>query len=269
MRWLVTVALTCGCGAHEEATSTPFDPHAAWVLVPGAEPRRELHYALVKGTHTELTLELSAELATEGMHPAPSTTLVHLTVICTDVLPDGRMVLRSTIDDVSSPAGATARAVLDSARGLAMTAQLAPDGTLTETHVEGKAPDEHAFALAQDLAMPLPHVPVGVGAVWRAMRDIDANGFHMVATVLFELTGMSDDRIELAQTTMLLGRDQTIPLQDLEVDVTDLRGSSTGRASVDLRSLRYSGTVSSRIHSEMTAQGVAAPIDIALTMTAR
>src|SRR5689334_9886292 len=97
-RLLYLAVALAACGKHAPAPPRPdLD-----VIAPGAEPRRAVHYALAKGTTTTCELAIDVALDAGQMGGAMPTLVVTLAITADDVLPDGKIKLRTRIVDATS-----------------------------------------------------------------------------------------------------------------------------------------------------------------------
>jgi hypothetical protein len=259
----------------------PPDPLAVHLLAPGAEPKRLLHYAIPKGASVPLELALDVSLVTDGLGGAMPTFVFDLDLAVEDVLPDGRMLVRATITDASArdrpESKVEAKAVASrvaAVKGVVITGTLTPDGKLEGAKVDaGKLPDTVAAQAAsltesfEHIAMPLPTVPIGVGAKWTTTRELDNNGMHSTATNTVEVTSLDPDKVGFAVTTAITGPPQTVMQQNVAIDVSALTGSGGGSGSIDLAHFTMTYALTAKLHADMAAQGQKSSLDLEMTTT--
>src|SRR5687767_7850457 len=204
-RALVAISLAIlGCDRGERAAPPPSPPDLQMVSA-GDEPRRLLRYHLPKGAKQGLEVAIDLDLeAGEVGGPLPTLAITMLLAV-EDVLPDARMKLHVTIVDATAhdraeskvPASALS-GPLDAMKGIAISGLLSPNGRLGSVAVEGgkQLPESVAAQLAsltasfEQTMMPLPDVPVGVGAVWRNSRTIEQNSLKLTAVNSVTLTAL-------------------------------------------------------------------------------
>ena len=285
MRRIALAVVALGACGHSDDAPPPPDPLAVVVASAGSEPRQLARYALAKGTTTRLELAIDTELAAGDMGGPAPTFVITLELHVDDVLPDGRMLLRTTIVDASAreregskvplPAATQAQAEL---RGVVITATLAPEGKLADAKFDtgGKPlPDSAAAQVAQvaqsfeQLAMPLPAVAVGPGASWTSTRQLDVGGMQMTSTSTIELVGIAGSQLAYAMTTTLRGDDQQVQRGGLAIDVTNLHGEGDAIGTIDLAHLAMTSTFEAKFHADMAAAGEKTPIDVATRVEAR
>ena len=264
------------CREKEPPKPPPPDPLAVHLVMPGAEPKRVLRYALAKGSSTPLELALDVSLVTGGLGGAMPTFVFDLDLVVEDVLPDGRMLVRATITDASvrdrSDSKVDAKALASrvaAIKGVAITGTLTPDGKLQGAKVDAQKLPEAVAAQASSLtqsfehiAMPLPTVPIGVGAQWTTTRELDNNGMHSTATNTVDVTSLDGDKLGFTVTTAISGPDQTVTQQNVPIDVSGLAGAGGGSGSIDLAHFAMTYTLTAKLHAEMSAQGQKSSLDL-------
>ena len=283
MKYVLLAGLALVACKHEDVKQPPSrDPSDVTVQSPGVEPRRALRYALAKGTKTTLDLAIDTELEADNMGGAMPTITMTLELSVEDVLPDGRMKLRSTIIDAGArdregakTTAVTAQNTIAQLKGLAITATLSPEGKITDAHVDAgdkKLPDALTAQLGSltrsfdQLAMPLPREPVGPTAKWTSVRQLDLDGMNVTSTSTIELVSVTNAELAYTMKTVMVGPDQQVTRQGMAMDVTNLRGTGTGEGKVDLDKLATTGTFENELHSDMTAAGEKSHIDMTMKL---
>jgi hypothetical protein len=232
----------------------------------GAPPRKLLRYAVAKNTHSPIEIAMDMDLDAGIKNVAP--TLVMLMDIgVDDVTADGKMKLRTSINDVSArdrPGAASAamlKGQLDLMTGTTMTATLGPDGTLKDAAFESskKMPEAMRDQLAgvtgnlERIALPLPDVAVGVGAKWRATKSVAQNGMNITTVTTFQLTKIDGNVFTYKTTVSITGPDQQVTMGGITTQVSGIAGSGSGEGSVDLAKLAMSGTQDVHFAASMAA----------------
>jgi len=279
---LVALATLVAAACSAAGGDRPPDPRDVLVLSPGSSPREVLHYALAKGSKSTVELAIDTELTAGDMGGAMPTVVVTLEVAVDDVLPDGRMKLHTTIADATARdregerANAIAAAtVLAELKGLAIAATLSPDGKLADTHVDTadkKLPADATAQLApltrsfEHLAMPLPEVAVGPGAVWTSWRPLDLEGMSVTSLTVVELVSITGSQLGFSGKTIMSGPDQQTTRQGLAIDVTNLRGVGSSQGTIDLAKMTTAGTVAQQFHADMTAAGEKTAVDMKMKL---
>ena len=250
----------------------------------GNEPRKLLRYHVGKGTSQGLELSIDMTLHAGEMGGALPTVLMSLLIAAEDVTPDGSMKLRTTVvdaiarDRAESKVAATALAgPLDAMKGIALTSTLAPNGRLSKSEVEGGkqlAPDVQTqlnavTASFENVLMPLPDEPVGIGAVWRSSRDITQNGLKLTTVNTFAIIAMTGDTITYTLDTDVHGADQQITQAGTTVDIKDITGTGGGRGVLHLDRLAFESDLSAEFRSKMMAPGEPQATAMKMTTTMR
>ena len=296
---LASLGLLLACKSREAA---PPPPRTDIVVVsPGVLPQRLLRYHLAKGTKSTFEIDLEGRLvAGEITSVSPPITFA-LSIAVDDVLPDGRMKLATTIQDMTTHAApdqpGAPRAIVDAAalKGVALTAILSPDGTISDVAVVppaagsgsgsgankstgptmGKAaltPESQALIdqLVQalpKLAMPLPPTPVGIGAKWRSSRSLGpVSPLALTSVTTIDLDGVSGSTLTYELTSTVHGDDQAVKQDDVEVAVKGITGTATGHGTFDLEKLAPLGTLNAELHMEMTTGSDRTPMTMSLEM---
>jgi Family of unknown function (DUF6263) len=251
------------------------------IVSTGNEPRQRLHYQATKGAQQQLDVAVDVEINAGDMGGPMPTIVMTLSLAVEDVVPIGAK-LRSTVVDVTArdrdesrvPANAIS-GPLANLKGVVLTTTLTSNGRLIGTKVDtgGKQLPESAKkplgALTtsfDQLMMPLPDEPVGVGAVWRNSRPLEQNGMKMIAVNTVKLTSITGDKIGFDLETQIHGDDQTIRQGELAVDIKDVVGTGSGKGTIDLRTLAMTSELTSELRSTMQSPGEAQAMPMKLTI---
>jgi hypothetical protein len=250
----------------------PQPPHDGVTLIqPGAAPRQTLRYHLTRGARTTSELVYDVGLKNDGEGGAMPALVVELDTTVDDVLADGTAKLRITVIRArvrDRPERAEPRDLLrDQAamlQGVVITEMLAPDGKVTDAHLQTAAglPDRSRAqleSLSQSLelvAMRLPTEQVGVGATWRERKVLPEGGIRATAETTYTLLSLTGDTVAYANTGLSTGAPQTVDQDGTKIEITNTRGRSDGQGTVDLA--RYALDVTST-SSFMTTMNVDAP----------
>jgi hypothetical protein len=263
---LLTIAALIACkDKRPEQPPAPPVPHDGVTLIQaGAAPLRVLRYQLTKGTKTtsELVYDIDARsagpeigsggsagssTASEG-GPAPTLVFTVDTAV-EDVLPDGAAKLRVTVvksqvrDQPGNPAGGDVlRSQATAADGLAFTQTVAPDGKISDSKLDAPASlpakaRERLDSLIQGLehvAMQLPSEPIGVGATWKERKPLPAGGIRAMAETTYTLTALTGTTASYTAAGRTTGDAQTIEQDGVKVAVTNARGHSEIKGTLDL-----------------------------------
>lgn len=280
----ITLVLAVGllavgaCKKEEPASKSGDDkagvaaPGGIEVISTGAEPKKQLRYKVAKGTKTPVEFAMDIDMDA-GMTMNMPTLAMMMDIGVDDVAGNGDMKLRTTVNSVTARdrAGSSIKASmlngqLDMMNGLAMTATLSPDGSLKDTKVEpGKnlpaSMQSQMSSMTQNLeqvAMPLPPGPVGVGAKWKAKKTIEQNGMKMTTLNTVECTALDGDKMTFKSTSEITGPDQTVHQNGMSIDMKNIEGGGTGQGTIDLTKLVMSGEFNVHFKAKMNASGQSA-----------
>lgn len=263
---LLVVAAACG----SDPKPTVRDLNGIELIWPGQPPRQVLRYAVTQGAKSRLEVAVDVDLDAGGQgSPLPRVTVTSELLI-EAVHADGSARVRLTILDITSTARdlatVSAGAMTDHMqlmKGVVLVGTLLPDGGLRELQANAavKLPPGLEQQLAQvqsavqQIAMPLPRVPVGAGAMWRQIKTIDHGGMQLVAATTFSLGSIEGSVVTYTIAMSLVGRDQTVTLLGTPIQMKGIGGSGAGRGSLDLRHMSIAGDSTLAFHSQMTAAG--------------
>lgn len=204
----------------------------------------------------------------DGTGPAP-TLIVTLETLVDEVLPDGSAKLRITVlgtrvrdREGSGVSAELIRTQAAAADGLVFTELLSPDGKISDARVDAAAnvpakAQARISELMQALgrvAMQLPAEPVGVGAVWRERKPLPEGGIQAITETTYTLTSLTGTVATYTGTGRSTSTPQTIVQDDIKVEVTNPRGHSETKGSIDLSRYAPSTTATSTFAAEMNIE---------------
>jgi hypothetical protein len=256
---ILTLVTLIACQGKKPAPppSPPPPRDGVTLLQPGAAPFQTVRYHLARASKTTSELVWDFTAANDGQGSPMPTLIIELETVVADVLPDGTAKLRTTIarTRVREQAGSSAGSELvreeaAAMQGVIITETLAPDGKLSDSHVDAATlPDNVRTRLdslsrsLEQVAMQLPAEPVGIGATWRERKSLPAGGIRAVSETTYTLTSLSPDKIAYTGVGLATGIPQTIEQDGLTVEVTNTHGHSETRGAIDLT--RYAPEVTS------------------------
>ena len=271
---LVLALVACGKKADEPPPPPPpvvVTPSGVELVKPGAEPRQVVRYQLGKGAKSTLELAVDVDLVAGGMGGPMPTLVMTMEIGADDVLPDGRMRVRSTVTKVVAKDRPGSKFSADTMTrqagllvGLGIVGTLAPNGTLTDAHLDagGKpVPPEMQAQLGsltkgfERVALPLPDAPVGAGAVWRTKKEVEESGAHMTAITTIALGAIHGTTLELTRTAEVTGPDQKLTQMGVEVTMKNIAGKGGGHGTLDLARMVFDGEMSDELHDELAGGG--------------
>lgn len=268
---LVAAALA-GCKHHRPAagagSATPPEPAGLTVTSPGAAPRQLLRYHVARGATVAYELDLESHLSA-GIDAASSMAL-HMAQSVEDVAPDGGVQLRTTIRDAAlrgdadHPAPVSAAQQVAQLQGTSVVTAMAPDGTVQSARIDlgghdlPQAVTDQLSAVAGQMrqaAMPLPAVPLGVGAAWQVTRSLDIAGLHAVVTSTVEITAIDGTRVSFRDHAELHAPDQHVTLGGATLAASGITGTAHGTGTIDLVTAATTRDYEAELHAGMAADG--------------
>jgi hypothetical protein len=160
------------------------------------------------------------------------------------------------------------RAQAAAMRGVVITETLAPDGSVSDAHIEAGASTDKLHSELDGLLHSLEHIatrlpaePVGVGASWRERRTLPEGGVRAVSEMTYTLTSLNGAIVVFTSTGTSTGDTQTIQQDGTKLEVTDTRGRATATGSIDLASYAVDVTATSAFATTMKVVAPAAGSD--------
>jgi hypothetical protein len=301
-RFLLVVAALGSCGApgREPRTAAISPPRAAEsrpadrpapargvrveIIQAGQAPRRALRYRLqpdrlgVMSTFFDMDLGYKSGDGSMIYTPSPP---MEMDMELTGMTVEGgvaRMSDRITrLDVVTSPSDTTDEktraAVRERLQGMVgMTGVMAMDDLghlkeMTWTIPDTVAPEIRAMLesmsqSADDMVIPLPEEPVGLGAEWYSVKEVPLMGMKVASTSRVKLVAIDGDRITLRSSTEMSAGAQPVALPGLPAGTTAelLSCDGGGGAEVDLdlgwvAPLRMSVQSHTELAMELTSGG--------------
>jgi hypothetical protein len=280
-RLLIAIALfacSFGCNRGEPAKISPPDLQ---LVSAGNEPRRVLGYHAPKGTKQQLEIAVDVDVSAGEMGGPMPTIVMTLALEVQQIVPTG-LKLRSMVVDATARDRDDTRVStealsgpLETLKGIVLTSTMTSNGRLFGTKLEldsKQVPESAKSQLAaltasfDQLMMPLPDEPVGVGAVWRSSKPLEQNGLKMIAVNSIALTAIDGNKLSFEIDTQVHGDDQTINQDGLTVDIKDVTGTGTGKGSIDLDTLALTSELATEFRSAMQAggEGSATPMKMSI-----
>jgi hypothetical protein len=238
------------------------------LLQAGAPPFAALRYHLTRGAKTASELVYDFTIESDGKGGPAPTLIIDLETTVEDVAADGAArlriaITRATTRDAPGAAAASeaARAQATAIQGVVITETLAADGRASGIHATAGAtlPDsaraqlDSLVASLEHVATQLPAEPVGVGATWKERRTLPAGGIAGVSETVYTVTALAGDTFSYTSAGQLTGGRQTLERDGTKVEVTNSRGQSEARGTVDLSRNVLDVTVRSSFTSTMNA----------------
>lgn len=277
---LVALLVLAACGSKPAPPPPQVD---GLVLVDGGrEPRRIARYVLSKQVVVPLELAMDVDLKLGDRGGALPTLVMNIDIGTEDVHPDGNARTRTTIKaatarDRTSTTVPTEQLARQAAAlpGLAVVATISPAGEIVDarTEMDGKAVplalQAQISSLQQNLeqlAMPLPTQAIGPGAKWRYRKTIDVNGAQLVTMTTVEVVSFVDKSLGIALATEISGADQQATRDGLTVYIKRIRGTGSGKGTIDLSRMTMTGERTMKVQFDLVAEGRTAPLDMTVAM---
>lgn len=252
------------------------------LLDAGAEPHRELRYRFDEGysetASMELDVQMSASMAgLQIQQEALPTIRLSISLNATEVSDDGTARYEfaigsaEVVEDTDTDPGIAA-AVRDSLGQMSSTSGwslIDARGAILERDLELPAGGDDQLSQVLDsaeqsleqMSVPLPAEPVGVGAQWEGTRDIESGGFSVTQTAIYTLNSIEDDDLTLGVTLTQTASEQNVEMAGLppgfEASLDSLESAGTGTIQTNLNRLvpRSESTLSMTIALGVSAQG--------------
>ena len=263
----------CGCGSKATEPPPPTVPTQGIELVkPGVMPQQPLRYRLAKGAKATMEMVMDVEIHMGTTHQVMPTGVMVMEVHTDDVLPDGNAKVRTVILHATARDRPGSTVPLETmiaqsmlVNGMEMTATLTPRGKLTDSKLVTKK-DMPESATTQygplmqnfeQVAMPLPDPPIGVGAVWRNRKTVVQEQVKMETITELEITAIDGDKITFVSKLEVKGDKQTIDLGTAKVDITNVGGGGSGKGVIDLAHMVMSGELQAEFRFDASMKDAA------------
>ncbi len=290
---LLAAMLVGAWSAAAQRNRTPRIPRlgtAAPVVVrlvnPGAEPRRLLRLALVRGQRETVDMEMGMQMNMRGGPPMPAITVrTRSSIEVKNVDRNGvvRAEVRADTFEPVSPAELADQLRASFAPLVGFTAVITFDSrgrTLsTETRMPPNA-DASLRSMIDNMAQtysqmvsPLPDEPVGVGAQWTATSGISVGGANVQQTATFTLNALEATSIRVTSQVVQTAGRQPMSLPTLPPGTTatliSMNSNGGGSQTLALNGLSPDGSVriTSETNMEMSAGGQTQPVSMGMEMT--
>jgi hypothetical protein len=261
MRNVIGIALlVAACGKSEKPPPPPPPPAEGLELVdPGLPPLAVLHYQLAKGTRTAIEMSLDAELTASWGNRRMPTLVIDTDVIAEDVLPDGSFRVRTAVTSVTATEQMSEP--MQILVGTSLIGTLTPSGVLGNvvSDLGGKVVppslDQQLATLRtsfEQLAMPLPAQPIGLGALWRFNKAIDQGGMKMTSATTIKVTAITGTTMTFALSSEVTGPDQSVTQAGTTIKIKNIAGKARGTGTLDLATMTIVGELTAELHSDMT-----------------
>jgi hypothetical protein len=282
--FIACLVAASGCGSEDKPKPPPPPTDGIELVQPGAQPRRALRYALAAGTTSALEFEIDLDLTTVDADLKLPVMAMSIDAAVTSIAPPpaklkldviaANVHARDASDPKKNPAIGVMQRQAKFLPGLVVTYGLTADGQVKDTKVDATHRDlsepmqEQVTTLLQaseQLAMPLPQKPVGVGAIWKHRRTIKQNQLTLVSMTTVEITAIDGPRVTFKSTTEMTGADQTVAQGSANAQVTGVRGTGSASGTFDLAKAIVIGEQTATLSFEMHAGDTPRPVKMVMT----
>lgn len=236
------------------------------LIEPGAEPRADLSYALVKGATQKMVMAMDMTMAMKAQGQAlPTTTIPRMSMGMDATAAEkngaGEFRVDSHLTTVSvDPSGAQqeqmARALrpqLESMKGLSMVYWVNPKGHVHDVKLgmpAGMPPAAQQLLNGmsqsfESMVTPLPAEPVGLGARWQVISRTATGGADLLQSAIYTLKSRDGGRATLEVKLIQLAASDTIHSPQMpagmSAKVKSFSSGGSGTTQVDLKSVAPEG----------------------------
>lgn len=251
-----------------ETTTTA--PPALEVLDPGAEPRQVLEVRFVEGDSATVAFASDLKITdldgATALDPPPVVQTVRFDIdrVTADEADVSFEVTGMKIDDAAGDLDDAALIELTVAlhamvglRGTGTVDQRGQFSSFSYDRPEGfdAAVDDTLGRLEQDVArmgVPLPEVPVGVGARWRARDNMEIDGVRTEQVITYEVTAIDGEAVSYTAAVEQSSPTQDLPDRSLPPGTTARLVAATARGQMTGTLLL--GSVVSSVEFSMSGQ---------------
>jgi uncharacterized protein DUF6263 len=279
--YVALALVACDKSDGSKAKPSPTNDGVELVTTGQATDQRVLRYHLTRATTSQIELAMSLDMDAGGRANKLPTLAMTLETTVTDVAADGTATIHTTVKAAHArerPGSTQLTPVMAQMTGqlvgLGFTAKLSSGGKLTDTKLDtqglaaplGAQLGQLTQSLEQ-LAMPLPEYPVGVGAKWQTRRTAKQDGLELTTVTTVELTAIDGDKVTFTSTSTVSAPDQQLTKDGITVAVKDVGGGGTSKGTIDLGRMMMTGEFSLEFRGTMSAEGQTAPMRMQMSMT--
>lgn len=283
---VISLATTCAClcaAASVLAQDAPATGSRSEITIldAGAEPRRQLRYQFDAGSSESAAMDMNINMTMSmGGIQIPQMEMPTIRLVVdlgqVETSADGTARYEFEIGSMeladnagSDPALANAvRASLGQVPSISGWARINSRGVTLDGGVnlgDGIDPQlsqvfDSAEQSLQQMSAPLPQEPVGVGAEWRVVQDIESGGFNVSQTASYTIIEMNGDNVTLDVAITQTALAQVVEMPGMPAGTGANLDSleSTGAGSMQIDLARFMPTSSLNM-SMAIALGISAP----------
>ena len=269
-------------------------PPTVTVTSPGAQPRKALRFVIANGHREHLTMDTAMSMAFSiGENSIPEVKLPLLRVGAdlevTAVSDTGDMTISMTFTDVNwiatpdtaPPLLERLNSMIGELKGLSGTTVVSNRAVTRDVKLDFSKISNPQLSQAmagvqqmvQNLSLPLPEEPVGVGATWDVRLGLKANGVQTFTKYSVEIARLDD-----TSRTLKVSLEQTAPPQSMStpdtsaatvsVDSFNSTGAGTTKIQFDSLSPTSEVNLTSKMTMSIETGGNAQEMNMAMKMKA-
>lgn len=250
---LACAIVLAGWGPHDRGKQAAADDGPKVELITRGEHPKRLRYRHEDAEQwARMTMRFGQTMSIDGAEmPGPQMPATVSLMRVTTKPADGGAAMTSTIiemkADGDSPAAAMMNSVYQGITGVTIAGHVDERGRFSDMHTDmGQGLDPQLAQMIEgteqsmnQMTVPMPDEPVGVGGSWRVTQQIDANGMHFAQTLTATVTAIDGDVV-----TLTIDQHAEVPEQDIDspmlppgstLHVTSGTGQGGGTQVINLR----------------------------------
>ncbi|MCE9573051.1 MAG: hypothetical protein K8W52_07835 [Deltaproteobacteria bacterium] len=252
--------------------TAPSDKGGLTILDAGAEPRVQLAYKIPAGTKQAFLLSVDMGMdmgAMGGKMKIPSMNMdgdVAFAADGTDPTAMDYTLTTKSLKFVDTPGAAMPAAAINGklagVQNMVATGTLSPSGKVSNFKIDMKdAPPEVQQSLSglrqsyDQMVTQFPADPVGKGARWQVVAEIDQNGVKAKQTAVFEVVSIEGSVVTLKNTVTINAPAQTINANGVSAELKRMSGTGSADLAIDLTKMIGPTTMTMHIDEELAAMG--------------
>lgn len=252
-------------------------PPVVTLLDPGAEPRTELRYRYPSNAELPMTIDMDLEFQFQIDGSASQTIAVPTTRMVSllrtgQVAADGSVRYEfeytdlGTLGDPADPMVVAMQAQYAALRGLSGWAIIDDRGGTLDGGIDAlPSSDPTLQATIQELeasitqtSAPLPVEPVGVGARWQVVLQMQSQGIAVQQTMVYTLDGLDGGEVQLSMTVVPSAEPGPIDLPaapGIAVELLEVTGGGDGTMVLSLDGLVPTSDAHTNVRMKVEAAG--------------
>lgn len=242
------------------------------ILAEGSEPRHLLQYKPKAGAKQgmTMTMDIAIDSPQTGKMPMPQMTMKATSEVLS-VGENGNITAKMTIDGLTMK-GAGAVPGLDAVKGMAMTMTIEPSGKFVDMKFDEAKDPMAAQMMGQTqqsfdkMVAQFPEVPVGKGAKWKVVQQIEQQGMKIGQEVVYELVDVTATTATIKGVMSMSAPPQEIEQQGMKMKLDKFDGTGTLDLKVDFTEMVPVADVSMDAKMKMAVMGQTADMSVKTDM---